>query len=478
MARENQGLQIALIVFVMLAIILGVTTYLFFRQYEEADIKATKNAADADKATKQALKSDEETAELRRLIGAAKTDKVDAITTTLFAEDMKKFGGSYPEDSRFYHPLLEKLAKTVDDKNTELDKAKAQIAKLEADFATREAGKQPQIDEFKKAADEASKDRDSERAKYKSERDRIAQQEIKLRADFENARKDSAASMLKIEQKFQDAIAQMQKLLRINKGLSDRQQELTAQKFEIPSGEVRWVNQHTGTAWINLGRADALQRQVTFGVYQADVSDLTTGGRKASVEVTQVLGDHLAEVRVFDDKLADPIMPGDKIYTPVWTAGEKRHFALAGFMDIRGNGKNDLQMVKDLITMNGGVIDCFLDEKGKKVGDMTVNTRYLVFGQAPSEKSQPAMTAGVTKMVNEAEKFGVQKIQLNDLIQRMGWKNPSPVVGFGRGANPKDFAAKPDETGQRTSTGNHTDSYEPRQPPARAPSSSYFKFKL
>ena len=31
MARENQGLQIALIVFVMLTIILGVTTYLFFR---------------------------------------------------------------------------------------------------------------------------------------------------------------------------------------------------------------------------------------------------------------------------------------------------------------------------------------------------------------------------------------------------------------------------------------------------------------
>ncbi len=41
MARENQGLQIGLIIFVMLTIVLGVTTYLFFRQYEEATIKAT-----------------------------------------------------------------------------------------------------------------------------------------------------------------------------------------------------------------------------------------------------------------------------------------------------------------------------------------------------------------------------------------------------------------------------------------------------
>lgn len=479
MARENQGLQIALIVFVMLSILLGVGMYMFYRQYEEADIKATKNASDADKATKLALKNEEDANELRRLIGVAKTEKVESITTNIFAEDMKKFGGSYPEDVRFYRPLVEKLAKTIDEKNGELDKAKTQIAKLEADFATREAAKQPQIDEFKKAADEASKDRDSERTKYKADRDRIAQQEVKLRADYDNARKDAQASMVKIEQKFQGAIEQIQKLNRINKGLSDRQQELTAQKFEIPSGEVRWVNQSTGTAWVNLGRADSLARQVTFGVYPADVTDLTaSGGRKASIEVTKILGDHLAEVRIFDDKLADPIMPGDKIYTPVWTAGEKRHFALAGFMDLRGNGKNDLEMVKDLIKMNGGVVDCYLDEKGKKVGEMTVNTRYLVFGQAPSEKSQPAMTAGVTKMVNEAEKFGVQKIQLNDLIQRMGWENQSRVVGFGRGANPKDFAAKPDENGQRTSTGNHTDAFEPRQPPSRTPSNAYYRFKL
>ena len=40
MARENQGLQIALIIFVILTIILGVTTFLFFRQYEEATAKA------------------------------------------------------------------------------------------------------------------------------------------------------------------------------------------------------------------------------------------------------------------------------------------------------------------------------------------------------------------------------------------------------------------------------------------------------
>ena len=247
---------------------------------------------------------------------------------------------------------------------------------------------------------------------------------------------------------------------------------MTAQKFEIPSGEVRWVDQRTGTAWINLGRADSLQRQLTFGVYPADITDMTTGGKKAAIEVTQVLGDHLAEAHVFDDKLVDPIMPGDKIYTPVWLPGEKRHFALAGFLDPNGEGKSDVQAVKDIITINGGVVDCYLDDKGKKVGDMTVNTRYLVLGEAPTEKSQTAI-AGLTKMLTEAERLGVQKIQLNDLLQRMGWKNRTPIVRYGRGANPKDFAAKPEPDQHRTSGGHVSDVFQKRNPPTLNPSGAY-----
>ena len=70
--------------------------------------------------------------------------------------------------------------------------------------------------------------------------------------------------------------------------------------------------------------------------YPADLSNLKIEGNKGSIEVTHVLGDHLAEARVTDDKLADPILPGDKVYTPLWNPGQKRHFALAGFFNIDG----------------------------------------------------------------------------------------------------------------------------------------------
>lgn len=473
MARENQGLQIALIIFVMLTIILGVTTYLFFRQYEEASIKEKNNLDESNAKARLAIKNEDDANELKRLIGVAKTDKVEAITTTIFNDDMKKYGGAYPEEIRFYRPLIEKMANTINEKNLEVAEVKARIAKLEEDFRVREANKQPQIDDFKKAAESASKDLAGERTKFNTERTRITQDEARLKADLDTARKEGAASLDAIAKKLEEAIRVNGRLVGVNKGLTEKQEQLTAQKFDVPNGEVRWVNQRTGTVWIDLGRADSLQRQVSFAVYPSDISDMTAGGKKGSIEITQILGEHLAEAHIYDDKISDPIMPGDKIFTPVWVPGEKRHFALAGLIDVDGDSKSDMQAVRDLIVMNGGVVDSYVDDKGKKVGEMTVNTRYLVLGEAPNDKSNAAMLAPFTKMQGEAEKLGIQRLQLPDLLQRMGWKNQTPVVRYGPGANPKDFAAKPEEGAQKKGHGVVSDVFKPRTPPARVPSSAY-----
>jgi hypothetical protein len=477
MARENQGLQIGLIIFVMLTIILGVTTYLFFRQYEEATIKATNAAAELAKVTKAAAKNDEDANELKRLIGVAKTEKVDSLTTTTFSADMKKYGASYPEVDRFYRPLLEKMQKTIDEKNVRLADANTKLQKYENDFSVREAQKQPQIDQFKQAVEKATTDLESERGKFKSDRDSLTQAQTALKTDLDSAHKEVEASTAKFKDTMQVARAENTKLKGTNLTLSERLGQLTSQKFDTPEGEIRWVNQRAGTVWIDLGRADDLQRQVTFSVYPSDITDMTTNAKKGSIEVTQILGDHLAEARVIDDKLIDPILAGDKIYTPIWTPGQKRHFALGGFIDLDGDGRSDLQTVLRLIAMNGGVVDSYIDEKGKRIGQMTVNTRYLVLGDAPTEKGQTEVIAEFSKMRAEAQKLGAQQIQLVDLLQRMGWKNQTPTVHFGRGANPKDFAPKADEGEQRSGAGVVSDVYKhDRREPPSTPTNSYYRF--
>ena len=59
-ARENQGLQIALISFVILTILLSVFTYLLFSNWKEADLKMTAaSKAESDAKSKQAATQSE-----------------------------------------------------------------------------------------------------------------------------------------------------------------------------------------------------------------------------------------------------------------------------------------------------------------------------------------------------------------------------------------------------------------------------------
>ena len=200
-------------------------------------------------------------------------------------------------------------------------------------------------------------------------------------------------------------------------------------------------------------------RQVTFAVYPAGMTNLTLKEKKGSIEVTQILGDHLAEARVLDDQPSNPIVPGDKIHTVLWSPGQQRHFALAGFFDIDGDGRSDLQTVMDLIKANGGVVDAYIADSGKdknkQQGEITVNTNYLILGEAPTEKGDPGQLAAFTKMLRDAAQLRIPTMQFGDMLQGMGWRNLSPVVRYGRGINPNDFRAKPDEGGQRKSTGSH-----------------------
>ena len=47
-SRESQGLQVALILFVMVTVVLAVTTYFFFREAEERTAQAAAARAEAE----------------------------------------------------------------------------------------------------------------------------------------------------------------------------------------------------------------------------------------------------------------------------------------------------------------------------------------------------------------------------------------------------------------------------------------------
>jgi hypothetical protein len=474
MARENQGLQIALIVFVMLAIILGVTTYLCFRKWDDADkAKEVANAA-AGKKEADARNATEAAEALKTMIGVAKTEDILTIKDT-FKKDMDRYGVAYPEQDRLYRSLLEKMYNTINQKSTDLTDAKAEIPKREDEYKKGLDAKEAQVTEFRNSRDAANADLDSERTKFQTDVARIAGEKTRLQESLQTARKEAKERLDKINEDLKVAEEKRKSLEGRNED-----QAVMIERFKgglmvgEANGEITWVDQRNGTVWINLGRDDGLMRQVTFSVYPFDITDMTApGANKGKIEVTEILGPHLAQARITQDEIPRPILIKDKIYTPLWCPGERRHFALAGLMDLDGDGRSDLEMLKSIIAANGGVVDCYIDDAGKPHGELTPNTNSLILGKRPTDKEADArMVEAFTKVLKEADQLRLAKVQLADLLQRMGWRNTSPVIRYGRGANPNDFRPTPEGGVTKKSIGRVTDIFEKRQPP-KAPASAY-----
>ena len=149
MARENQDLQIALIVSVMLTIILGVATFLCYRKYTDTEKSLQAALADGRKKSTDADTARDEASKLKKdIIGVPDSERIEELSNQ-FAEDMKKYGGAYSQEAQFYRPLVEKMYQTIVDKNKELVDAKDENQRLKENYEKREAGKDAQIKEFK-----------------------------------------------------------------------------------------------------------------------------------------------------------------------------------------------------------------------------------------------------------------------------------------------------------------------------------------
>jgi hypothetical protein len=130
-------------------------------------------------------------------------------------------------------------------------------------------------------------------------------------------------------------------------------------------------------------------------------------------------------------------MPGDNIFSVVWEAGRAEHFALAGKLDLDGDGESDRQRVHDLIALNGGIIDAEVTGEGTRSGKMSVNTRYLVLGDQPGPEGSER--DAYSSLFTEAQTLGVEMIPLGRFLDYLGYKVEDRTVNLGRFARPSDF---------------------------------------
>lgn len=445
-ARQDQTLQIALIVFAILLVVFAGFTYWFYKQSSDAAqrIVALTSERDEQRSTAGNLQADKEA--LLTSMGFDPFADKAAIENQIKA-DMDRMGSTLPEAKRNYRDVLQVIydenqqlaqsqavdRQTIDDLTNKLQEVEAghmaQIKRLEQDKAQIEQEAAAARNQFAQARAALDASQKQLAAQLQSQTEAFDQERASLTAAREAAEKESA-----------------QRQQTIDKYLAERTEEEFS--FEVADGQVTWVNQANNTAWINIGSADSLRRQVTFSVYDTEDTDAGKADKKGALEVVRMLGPNMAECRVMDDDPRNPILPGDYIYSPTWHPGRPQHFALTGVIDLDGDGKSDLELAKDLIELNGGIVDAHPNpETGEQVGEMTIGTRYLVFGERSEKTNDAAMRDTWDNMHDRANALGVELISLTDFMNQMGYKPEDSTVSLGAGGNESDFRPRPAPAG-------------------------------
>lgn len=460
-SSENQGLQIALIILFILFILLSLSTFVFFKDYQEADSRAKKDAQAAIEKSQALTTTVDELNKLKQFIGLKADDDVKKVEST-FTDDMNKYGASLPAEKKFYRDALEASFASLNSIQAQLTAAKDEITQLKAVNSAFEKTATEKVTASEDAKAKALADLEAERGKFMEAQKKSEEEKKQLVDQLAKVQQESAASVEKVKKDLEVVQKTVGAANERGDKLAGEVDRLSGKTFAGDDGEIRSVNQRLHTVWIGLGRADALRPQTTFTVHAPGQKPNDPNTKvKGKIEVTQILGDHMAEAKVLEDSLRDPILPGDKIYTPLWDPGRREHFAIAGSIDFDDDDKDDRERLRHLIELNGGVIDAELEADGNIKGHMSVNTSYLILGKQSGEKTRESYNS----MLQTAKQFSIPVLSAQTFLDQIGWHNTSQLVRFGHDSNIQGVLPRelPDG-GLRLSPGRTSELFRQRRP--------------
>jgi hypothetical protein len=387
-------------------------------------------------------------AELDRMRETTGDDPVMAEIEARFVKDMAIFGTEVPVQDRNYPKVPEYLINAMRQRTMEYNRTieEREQIKSEADADVAQARDIQKEAEGKR--DDAEKRLVSIEKEYIDERARINLEKEQTRDEL----KKKVNEMTAIRQKAAQEKTQLEREKGILKGTIATQKtelnELRSDQFETTQGEVRYVGRGGKVVTINLGAADQLRAGVTFGVIDGTETRIRDAKVKATIQVTKIQGDHLAEARVVaEPEIKNPIIPGDLIYSPFWAPGRTVKIALAGFIDIDGDDRPDNEEIKGMITAAGAEVVAEISPGGAETGKLDASVRFLVVGEAP-EGDDPAdidqaALARIGDLKQRATELGLTIIpawKLQNYLQIMNDKLTTPLGSAVRG---EDFPPEP-----------------------------------
>lgn len=440
-ANRPTAVHFSLVFFVMVTLILTVTTYLGWKRYYEQDALRAAAESNASELQRAVSNYQSETDNLKQLLGypydqlgGAGTTDANTVSGAI-AADLQALGG--PQAGPTLRATVSAMRTALNNALNENASLKASLSQNRDQLVALESGAQSRVDTFKASQESSEQQLQAQISEHQQEINEKNGEIEKWKRDYNLANVEKG----QIQDEYERFRRQMdERLMLLERQIDfykDQLDELTQVSFEREDGRIVSVDNTTRTVWINIGKADGLREQVTFSVYTADHRGIGRGVQdiKAKIEVTRILEPHLAEARILDEDLFRPISEGDPIYSPLWAAGRKEYFAIVGRPDLDEDGKSDWDLFFEIVRNAGAEVELIInDEAVREPADakLSARTKFLIIGDMddPLEFSGiPEKQALATKMfeqrdvlINEARLYGIRVVRLNDFLDFIGWK--------------------------------------------------------
>ena len=173
---------------------------------------------------------------------------------------------------------------------------------------------------------------------------------------------------------------------------------------EATDGRVQAVSGDGALVWLDIGSQDGLAVGTRFEVLRPSKNGELVS--KGEVEVRTVEADGCTAGLLGKAVLLDPVLPGDVVRSPIFSARRVLHYHLLGEFPI----SLSKEFVEARLAEHGGVVD----------GSISETTDVLVLGQKNLSEGEFAVELEDTDEYRKADKWGMRIVRLADLASFLG----------------------------------------------------------
>jgi len=454
-ASAQQGLTIALIVFVMLTFILAVTTYLFFKKATDAETAMTTANGEASKAKGEMQKVADDRSKLLNILGFPEDKPVADVETETNDAFEKKFG-DFRDDQKAYLKLSDWLLasmKTKDEQNKQLQAEKTNMEQGKDKALADARNRQNELEQLLKKQEA---DAEAERSEFNKGRERYEELTAQLQADLKKANEASDRMKLLVDEiakgdqvvavdrqakykaaKAEGQIGQLYDELRDRERMIARQNEILAElrvadksvqdmvlaatpkddRIDGFDGQVTSINEVEGTLLLNLGSTQGLRTGTIFNIYNPNDPRPQIGAKKATVEIQAIEGPSLARARVRHQSSRDPILAGDGAATSLWSPGRGFEAVFIGYLQVDRDSGQDSDDLARLVERSGGRVEPSVTPTTTLLVD--AGPPRILAGERPSGWRQADETRR-ERMLKEAKRLGIRVVGVDTFLDMMG----------------------------------------------------------